>query len=82
MIRDPVETTSRMGRSHVAVAHVRPLPDGSVALYCAATLPPAQALVAELTARPGVPGVRISVKSSSPDVAALAVDALERILLA
>ena len=82
LLRDTGDATTRLGRSHVTVAHVRPLPDGSVALYAGTMLPPAQAVVAELTSRLGVPGVRLVVKSSNPDAAALALDGLERLLLA
>ena len=82
LFRDTGDASARLGRSHVAVAHVRPLPDGSVALYAGTMLPPAQAVVAELTSRLGVPGVRVVVKSANPDAAALALEGLERLLLA
>jgi len=80
-VRSAEAATQLLAASNVLVAHCRPLPDGALALYAVATLPPQHALIAEVTARPGVPGVRITVKcGTSADAAALAVDALERLL--
>jgi AP-1 complex subunit beta-1 len=84
LIRDAGDAGARLAAVGVHVAHARPLPDGGLTLYAGASLPGAPGgtpVVAELTCHPGVPGVRLAAKSTSPDAAALTLDALERLLV-
>jgi len=81
-IASPESAASLLRAGNVAHVHTRQLADGSMALYCSASLPPAHSLVVELTARPGAPGVRVAVRCASEDAAALAAEAVERLLSA
>jgi hypothetical protein len=82
LVADGPSTTARLALHNVFVVHTRQLADGAVALYAGCRLPPAHELVAELTARPGVRGVRVAVRCANADAAAMAAEAIERLLLA
>ena len=64
----------------VVVAHARPLPDGSLTLYAGALLPPSHPVVIELAGTPGGYGVRVAAKAVAHDAAALAADAVARLI--
>jgi len=80
VLRDPEALAAALAPRHVFLTARRSLPTGEAVLYLCLQLPPATAVLVELTGHVGAPGVKACIKTANPAVAPLVFDALQALL--